>query len=84
MALPQWMRNIAAITKKAAISAACYFLGICLYRSVVDHSMPGWKDLPSILESWIVFSAVCYLLEWWRRRRTERDDPEPPSAVRVS
>jgi len=45
------------------LSAAAYVAGRLLYLFFTHHHTPVWNELPSILESWIFFAIVYWILD---------------------
>ena len=47
---------------KILLSAAAYVAGRLLYLFFTHRHTPTWNELPSILESWIFFAIVYWIL----------------------
>jgi predicted membrane-bound mannosyltransferase len=45
------------------LSAAAYVAGRLLYLFFTHRHTPTWNELPSILESWIFFAIVYWILD---------------------
>ena len=48
---------------KMLLSAAAYVAGRLLYLFFTHRHTPTWNELPSILESWIFFAIVYWILD---------------------
>jgi predicted membrane-bound mannosyltransferase len=48
---------------KMLLSAAAYVAGRLLYLFFTHRHTPTWNELPSILESWIFFAIVYWVLD---------------------
>jgi hypothetical protein len=55
MTLPNWI-------VKALTSAVAYIAGRYLYLYFAHHRAPVWSEIPSLLESWLFFAIVYWLL----------------------